>query len=288
MTSRDIPAAIKRQVRQRCGFGCVVCGKPLYEYEHMLGWANVREHDVDEITLLCDGHHREKTSGLLPIEVVREANANPFNIRNAASSPYVLHFSGPSCRVDVGNNVILAPVDGPFYAVVIDGFSLVGFRIEDGRYLLNALIVDECDDPVMVIEDNSLVHSVGLWDIEFVGRRLILRSAAHQILIDIVFEPPDSIKLQRGWLRLNGVEVYVRPDYVFLVNNLGLFAGSYFEGASVAFAFGHQIPSAATAVFGVPRYGIDRAAALRQARSAVKDAFGADAEMPGDPDPTGN
>lgn len=25
--SRDIPDPIKRDVRQRCGFGCVICGK---------------------------------------------------------------------------------------------------------------------------------------------------------------------------------------------------------------------------------------------------------------------
>ena len=61
-----IPSGIQREVRQRCGFGCVICGMPLYEYEHMKEWAIVREHVADDITLLCDQHHREKTSGLLP------------------------------------------------------------------------------------------------------------------------------------------------------------------------------------------------------------------------------
>ena len=40
-TSRNMPLPIQREVRQRCGFGCVVCGLPLYEYDHLLGWTNV-------------------------------------------------------------------------------------------------------------------------------------------------------------------------------------------------------------------------------------------------------
>jgi hypothetical protein len=58
--SRNIPFPIKRKIRQRCGFGCVICGLPLYEYEHLLGFAKVKRHVEKEITLLCDQHHREK------------------------------------------------------------------------------------------------------------------------------------------------------------------------------------------------------------------------------------
>ena len=64
--SRNIPLPVQREIRQRCGFGCVICGMPLYEYEHMEEWAVVQRHVADEITLLCDQHHREKTAGCFP------------------------------------------------------------------------------------------------------------------------------------------------------------------------------------------------------------------------------
>ena len=73
-------AGIMREVRQRCGFGCVICGRPIYEYDHILGWAKVKRHVASEITLLCDNHHREKTAGFLPNERVIEADKAPFNI----------------------------------------------------------------------------------------------------------------------------------------------------------------------------------------------------------------
>src|SRR4030042_2333444 len=86
-SSRNIPLPIQREVRRRCGFGCVICGMPLYEFEHMLGWAKVPRPVTEEITLMCDQHHRERTAGLLPIEAVSEANANPYNLRGEYQNP---------------------------------------------------------------------------------------------------------------------------------------------------------------------------------------------------------
>jgi len=30
---QNIPLPIQREVRQRCGFDCVICGMPLFKYE---------------------------------------------------------------------------------------------------------------------------------------------------------------------------------------------------------------------------------------------------------------
>src|SRR5687767_3922130 len=101
---RDIPDPVQRSVRQRCGFGCVVCGLPFYHYEHMLGFANVHRHAAEEITLLCHRHHGERTNGLLPIEAVRAADADPYNRRAGVSKPYDLHYGGDTCVVSIGGN----------------------------------------------------------------------------------------------------------------------------------------------------------------------------------------
>ena len=69
-----IPNDKMREVRQRCGFGCVICGLPIFEYDHIHGW----ENDPNTLTLLCDNHHKLKTNGLIPIAQIVEADANPF------------------------------------------------------------------------------------------------------------------------------------------------------------------------------------------------------------------
>jgi hypothetical protein len=96
-----LPQPFMREVRQRCGFGCVICGFPIFEYDHLLGWANVKRHVASEITLLCDNHHRAKTAGFLPNERVIEANRNPRNLQSGVTKPYELYYSGNTYHIGI-------------------------------------------------------------------------------------------------------------------------------------------------------------------------------------------
>jgi hypothetical protein len=282
--SRYIPDPVRREIRQRCGFGCVICGLPLYTYEHMLGWATVQRHVADEMTLLCDQHQRERTNGLLPISEVQAHNQNPVNRKSGSSAPYNLYYSGDYCEVDIGSNVLTAPMMSDLVAVQVDGEPLVGFRFEDGHYLLNVLLFNEVNEPVLQILDNELIYSAEPWDIELVGTRLTVRAAARKIFIDIVFEPPATVRLLRGRLLLNGIELYIQPTFILLVNSASLVSQQKSKGTSIGLNIGYDeqhLPSAIR--FGrVPRYQIDRRAALQLAKEQVKEQ---DLD-PGDSNPT--
>jgi len=253
-----------------------VCGLPLYEYEHMMEWAKVRRHVSDEITLLCDRHHREKTSGLLPIEAVAEANAAPFNLREGVSAAYSLHFSGPQVSVDIGSNTMTASTGLDFAALMIDGPPIVGFRFEDGHYLLNVSLFDVVNECVLQIVDNELVYSADPWDVEFVGTRLIIRAAARKIFIDMTFDVPSGFRLSRGRILFNGIEVFIAPTHALIVNNTCLLRGNSVGGFPAGLNIGtdpRQIPSAFR-IRGISRYEVDRRAALDWAR----DQLGSDPE----------
>lgn len=217
-----IPDPMKRVVRQRCGFGCVLCGLPLYTYEHMLGWANVHRHVASELTLLCSQHQDERTHGLLPIEDVERANLNPYNLREGISKPYTLHYSGLNCVADIGKNIFFFRDDcsnPEFVAFAIDEEPIISFRLDNGHWLLNLNVYDKNDNLILLIVDNELIYSVSPWDIELVGRNLTIREAQRRILVDILFEPPSKIKIQRGHFFHNGIEVEIRPDCLYIMNN---------------------------------------------------------------------
>jgi hypothetical protein len=219
---RDIPLPIQREVRQRCGFGCVICGMPLYEYEHMLEWAQVKRHVAEEITLLCDQHHREKTSGLLSVEMVKQADSNPFNFRAGVSKPYDLHYSGDACEVNIGGNRFSAAAGSygsSMAALVIDDVPMLGFVMGDGHLLLHLNLFDEANRLILRIANNWLVYSVSPWDIRLVGRRLEIREGQGRFLIEIEFRVPNEIVISRGRFLYNGVEVVVNPDYALITNN---------------------------------------------------------------------
>ena len=209
-----IPSDIKRKVRQRGGFGCVICGRPLYQYDHLVPWSEVEEHEPDNLILLCDQHHREKTSGLLPIEQVIEANEAPANLATGVSSPYDLHYGGQGCEALIGSNVHTWPEmhDGLMTVpVLIDDTPIVMFRVEDGHLLLTVQLFDEDNELLVQVVDNELVFSTEEWDVEFVGRQLTVRSAPRKIFVGMTFEPPSCIVIDRGRIWRNGIEIRIQP-----------------------------------------------------------------------------
>jgi hypothetical protein len=228
-----VPEPMKREVRQRCGFGCVICGFPLYTYEHILGYANVKRHVASDLTLLCDQHQRESTSRLLPREDIIRADQNPYNLRQGISKPYLLHYGGSNCIADIGKNVFVFQDTGDiieFIALAIDEDPIVSFKLDNGHWLLNLRAFDKNDGIVARITDNELVYSTSPWDIELVGRNLVIREAERKILLDLLFEPPSQIKVQRGHFQPNGIEVDIGQNYLDVLNIRTRMAGNCGSG----------------------------------------------------------
>lgn len=241
--SRNIPLPIQREVRQRCGFGCVICGLPLYEYEHMEEWAIVKRHKAEEITLLCDQHHREKTAGLLPKEEVLKANSDPYNLKENVSKPYNLHFSGKTAEVEIGKNFFTCKDSGygtQMIPLLIDNTPLIGIVLADGHFLLNIIIFDEFNNPILRIRNNQLYYSVNPWDIQLIGTKLTIREAQRKILIEINFEPPNKIKINKGRFLYNGVEILIRPQNILIINNSIVVSGSSAKNCHGGLIIGNQ------------------------------------------------
>ena len=246
---------------------------PFYQYEHLLGYAHVQRHVAKEITLLCHQHHGEKTNGLLPVEAVIEADKNPLNLRAGVSRPYNLHYSGHECEVLIGSNLFTTTDDGTgnqIIAIMVDGVPLVSFDLEDGHLLLNLTLYDHQNDVVMVIKRNILIYSSNPWDIQLVGRNLIIREAARSIFIDMTFEVPNKIAINRGRLLCNGVEVLVKPDHCLLTNNSMVIANNLSKGVACGLNLGRIAPIRSALEFsGIPRYLGDNSDAIRWAKEAL-------------------
>lgn len=249
---RAVPEPIKRTVRQRCGFGCVICGLPLYEYEHMEGWSIVHRHLAEEITLLCDRHHRERTSGLLTIEAVREADRTPYNLKSGVTPGYRLHYSGRIAAVDIGGNRFEAAlVEGlrQMSPLIVDGEPLVNFRLEDGHLLLSLSIYNVLGELILRIRDNELAYVVGnAWDFQFVGRVLTIRMGSHRVFCEMCFAVPSVLEVRRGFLLRNGVHIRISRNGIALANNEVIWSGCGFFGLNAGICIG-ALPDGVSAGF---------------------------------------
>lgn len=262
----SIPRPIQRSVRERCGFGCVVCGCPLYEYHHIVPYEQVHCHEADNLTLLCPSHHAQVPK-LLTDEQVIEANKNPYCVEHGISSPFGLNFKGQSFECTIGSNTFQssAKADNGSTAVIpisVDDFDLVLATFdEDGNLYLSAAILDQFNLPILRIQDNQIVYATDGWDIVFTGSVLVLKEAARKILLNIKFEPPNSILISRARLLCNGVEIVVRPNHVFIANSESLIVGNTIEGAVVGVQVGRNdrnLPAAfVSRATANPRYFMD-------------------------------
>ena len=257
----------------------MLCGCPLYEYHHMEPFAEVREHQAENLTLLCDNHHKKATNALLTREEIETADKSPFNVAHGVSSPFGINFHGPQFEVVIGGNrfsgglrtsedwLVTAPI-------TVDDMDLLWFKSDpSGHVFLHANIFDEFNLPMLQIFENSIVYRTEVWDIEFIGHTLSIREAARKFLVEITFEPPNRIVIDRARLLCNGVEIVVRKSHIFIVNSeniivdttmtdciAGIQIGRNDRGFSSAFA---QNPTA------VSRYQLSRLDARKREIEAI-------------------
>jgi hypothetical protein len=151
-----------------------------------------------------------------------------------------------------------------FIAVAFDRVPMVAFTHDQDHLFLTLRVTDDKNATILWIEENQLRYSISPWDIESVGRNIVIREKARDILIDIVFDPPNVITIRRGRLLLNGLELHITPDQVCFANNFLGFSRCDFV-ADVALMYGEMIEGSSGAIH-IPvtnRNSVDRDAARK-------------------------
>lgn len=212
-----IPREIKFKVRRKCGFGCVVCGYPLFEYHHWPPYAETKGHNEDDLILLCRNHHGEAGSDLLPPSAVLAAKAAPCALREGVTRPYHPRYTGSQCLVELGggNRFHGTLAEGEAISVVeMFGEVLLQFQVEDGHLLLTLRVYDKDDVLRLWIEENELAFRTDNYDVEWVKNRIVVRTGPRRIAIEVVLSPPNVLALPRGVLWRHGCFLRITPEAV--------------------------------------------------------------------------
>ena len=185
----------------------------------MEGWANVKEHREEDITLLCLDHHGEVTRKLRSRDSVRAANANPHNLQKGASKPYFLSYAGGKLVTELGGNTFDCKIP-----LMIDDQPIIGYESDGENLLLYVKLFDEDGGLVLNIEANELVYSTDPWDIELVGNQLTLRAGKGKFLLRLQFIVPNKLLIDRGSLRYKNHTVTIK-DQEMAINNQAVMRG---------------------------------------------------------------
>lgn len=236
MTDRQaIPEPIKREVRQRCYFGCVICGAPVYQYEHIEEYSTVQEHEVSNITLLCPNHHQDKTSKRISKEIIKQKTDSPFNKSQSFSTPYKLFLGGKSVNLRVGGNQYKFEFSNgrnKFNAVRVNGRSVVGLQNENGSLLLNLCMTDKAGNEILNVKEGELEVSTEIWDFQYEGNKMRIRSQPRDIEFDMLLLS-DGVQINRGYFSVPPLALEILPDqHIIWPNNIRMM-GSMVIGCRV-------------------------------------------------------
>lgn len=197
---RTIPEAVRREIRQRCRFGCVVCGSIPYEYHHFdPPFTEAREHLPSGITLLCPTHHANVTRGLWSNVVVAGKDKAPFN---KAGAPH-FHLE---CRDPFATcfGSFLFAGSGP--RITIEGTEILRVDLDKEEGLLLSLqLYDSEGHLTAAISRNHLQVLDPQWDLRMVGNVLQVRRAPGNLALELAFHPPNGLGVRslrmvhKGW-----------------------------------------------------------------------------------------
>lgn len=250
MPSRpEIPTEIKRAVRERCGYGCVVCGAQPYDYDHIIEYEEVKCHEAENLTLLCKHHHGEKTLCNLPRELVEKANASPYNLIDENTKSRTLYYFGRSVEVRVGGNIFKYQdmLEGfSFVPIQIDEEPIISFKYENGNLLLSLRAFDRNNNLVVEIVENEISHTTEIWDADWKANKLSIREGNGRYLLRMIFEAPNILTIDKGYFHFNHTDLLLDSDLLFLGNTGNRIHGNESLNCTVGMAFSGYGPYSAS------------------------------------------
>lgn len=200
---RYVPQETRREIRSRCGFGCVLCGLAYYDYEHFdPEFKDATKHDANGMTLLCMQCNQKRARGTLSAATVARANANPRCKQQGFASelfdfgpePVEVQFAGVSfinCRT----------------LIQVRGVDLLSFRPpeeEGSPLLLSGFLADATGATTLKIVDNEWSAGDENWDVEVVGPKITIRRGPGDIALQIKVMPPHKLAIEKIDMQIEG------------------------------------------------------------------------------------
>jgi len=207
--SRDIPRAVRRKVRKDCGFGCVICGSAICQYEHIdPEFVDAVTHNPKGITLLCGSCHDKKTRGIYSKEFVLESMRKPKCKETGFTFDYL----------DIGTKGIVIQIGNCSFIDVISLFSVNGESLltlipPDPKtpgepYKLSAYISDNEEKGIFGIRENVWYGNIENWDIECIGREIKIRKKLGDIVLHMEVIPREKVIIHKLDMCYKGYSIY--------------------------------------------------------------------------------
>lgn len=208
---RYIPADIKREVRQACAFGCVICRCPLYEYDHIEEYSVVGEHKAENLALLCPNCHFKKGKKQISKEWIRECKSSAKNRFLTSDRIQKVPYT-----IDLGSNLITSFKGGVIFYCRNFGYLKMGFT---DSLSLSGVFYGADGIVALAIEDNELRLNNHIWDIEYTGSTIIFRHALRDVFLSVDINSDKKLIAITGKYFINDIPITISNKGICLDGN---------------------------------------------------------------------
>lgn len=230
---RNIPADVKLAVRQACGFGCVICGLNITDYDHVdPPFAEAKQHVANAIALLCPRCHAKITRGFMAKDTIKEARQKPIcKQQGYASEMLALGKTNPKI-VFGGVTILNCPI--PIQVLGYPLFQIEPAEQPDGPIRLSATFFNSHGNLSLQIVQNEWKALDSNWDLEVTGGKIIVRDAPGHISLQLAIKPPDEIIVEILDMRIAHYHLVANPMTLFVNGNS--FTGCVMDNCRVGMA----------------------------------------------------
>jgi hypothetical protein len=208
--SRYIPADIRREVRRRSKFGCVMCRRGFYQYEHIdPSFEEATEHSPDHICCLCGACHDSVTRGHISKEAVNAAYRNIQDLPLEKVGPPVgpVDFHDGSAELLIGGLLYTPAVRTVLRYHGSDIIRVLPSERDGEPGKISAVFTADDGLEILRLEENEWVGSLNTWDIEIVGHQITARRHKGTVTLQLRLEPPGRIVVERLDMRVSDSHV---------------------------------------------------------------------------------
>lgn len=194
--SRHIPEVVKHQLRKEAGFGCVLCGNAIFEYEHIdPEWSDAKKHNPEAMTILCGNCHNNVTKGFISKKKVQLAKTTP-QCKKIGSSHLKLELTNHPMIVELGG---IQFIDTPTI-INFDGKNILKIEKPEEEYSppqITAKFYDRNGKLVARINRNCWNGISNTFDIKTIGNKIIIRSAKNKVDLIMKIQHPNKIVIEK-------------------------------------------------------------------------------------------
>jgi hypothetical protein len=210
--SRKIPSDTRRAIRRNSKFGCIVCRRGVYAYEHIDPlFKDAKTHDPLRICGLCGACHELVTRGHYSKEYIQAVyDKVRVSSPNEVGPPIgPLDFYDGSAVLEIGGLRYSPVVNSVLVYHGIEVFGVYPSTRQGTPGHINAVFTDEAGEPIARISVNGWEGAPEAWDIEVEGSMITVRRKQREIALRLVLRPPGLVVVDRLDMRFGDAHILV-------------------------------------------------------------------------------